>query len=57
MINIHQKTLQDLEFYTVLAQVSEHCVTPLGHASVLNITPYKNKDSLQNALLLTNEYL
>ena len=57
MINIHKKTLQDLEFSTVLEQVSEHCITPLGHASVLTITPFKNKEPLLNALQLTNEYL
>jgi DNA mismatch repair protein MutS2 len=57
MINIHKKTLQDLEFSTVLEQVSEHCIIPLGHASVLTITPFKNKETLLNALQLTNEYL
>ena len=56
-IHIHQKTLQDLELSTVLEQVSEHCVTPLGHASALQIQPFKNKDALLNALQLTSEYL
>ena len=44
MINIHDKTLQDLEFYTVLQQVSEHCVTALGNAKALQIFPYKIKE-------------
>ena len=57
MINIHQKTLQDLEFYTVLQQVSEHCVTTLGHESALQILPFKNREKLLNGLHLTNEYL
>ncbi len=57
MINIHTKTLQDLEFATVLEHVSELCVTGLGHAKVLNITPYKNRDDVNNALNLTNEYV
>lgn len=57
MINIHNKTLQDLEFSTVLQQVSEYCVTPLGNTKALEITPYKDKDILLNALLLTNEYV
>jgi len=35
MINIHQKALQDLEFQTVLQQVSDHCVTALGKAKAL----------------------
>ncbi|GAA4237354.1 DNA mismatch repair protein MutS [Postechiella marina] len=57
MINIHDKTLQDLEFSTVLQQVSELCITPLGNESVLKISPYKSKEDLLYALKLTNEYL
>ncbi|MFD1613908.1 endonuclease MutS2 [Gelatiniphilus marinus] len=57
MIHIHEKTLQDLEFPTVLQQVSEHCVTPLGHDKALQILPFKKKEDLQMALQLTNEYL
>ena len=57
MIHIHEKTLQDLEFQTVLQQVSELCVTPLGNQKALDITPFKSEEELQNALLLTNEYL
>ncbi|WP_298533859.1 DNA mismatch repair protein MutS [uncultured Algibacter sp.] len=57
MIHIHEKTLQDLEFQTVLQQVSELCITPLGNHEALNITPYKSKEELIYALNLTNEYL
>ncbi|WP_338358009.1 endonuclease MutS2 [Yeosuana marina] len=57
MINIHKKTLQDLEFPTVLQQVSEHCITPLGNQKALEITPFKTKEELIIALQLTNEYL
>jgi DNA mismatch repair protein MutS2 len=57
MINIHDKTLQDLEFYTVLLQVSEYSVTALGNAKILEIRPYKIKEKLQFELNLTNEYL
>ena len=57
MINIHEKTLQDLEFSTVLEQVSEYCVTALGNQKALSILPYKDKETLLNALQLTNEYL
>lgn len=57
MIHIHNKTLQDLEFATVLQQVSEFCITPLGNAKALEITPYKTKEELLIALQLTNEYL
>jgi DNA mismatch repair protein MutS2 len=57
MINIHEKTLQDLEFQTVLQQVSELCVTPLGNEKALNISPLKSEEELLVALKLTNEYL
>ncbi|MEC3907932.1 DNA mismatch repair protein MutS [Tamlana sp. 2201CG12-4] len=56
MINIHKKTLQDLEFQTVLQQVSELCITPLGHAETLKIVPFKVKEELLFSLDLTNEY-
>ncbi|KAA5825702.1 DNA mismatch repair protein MutS [Algibacter amylolyticus] len=57
MIHIHEKTLQDLEFQTVLQQVSELCITPLGHEKALEILPFKTKEELQIALSLTNEYV
>ena len=57
MIHIHEKTLQDLEFATVLQQVSELCVTPLGSEKALQISPYKTTETLVNALKLTNEYV
>ncbi len=57
MIHIHEKTLKDIEFYTVLQQVSELCETQLGAQQVLNITPYPDKETLILALLYTNEYL
>ncbi|MFV9550914.1 endonuclease MutS2 [Algibacter sp. PT7-4] len=57
MIHIHEKTLQDLEFQTVLQQVSELCITPLGHEKALQIAPYKTKEKLLNSLNLTNDYV
>lgn len=57
MIHIHQKTLQDLEFQTVLKQVSELCITPLGHEKALEISPLKTKEKLLFALQLTHEYV
>ncbi len=57
MIHIHEKTLQDLEFSTVLKQVSEHCITLLGNEKALQITPFSTKELLLNNLQLTNEYL
>ena len=57
MIHIHEKTLQDLEFQTVLQQVSELCVTPPGNEKALQISPYKTYEKLLVALQLTNEYV
>lgn len=57
MINIHEKTLQDLEFYKVLQQVSEHCITNLGKAKALEIVPYNKKETLLISLQLTHEYV
>lgn len=57
MINIHKKTLQDLEFQTVLQQVSEHCITPLGNEKALKILPYPTKEQLLFSLKLTNDYV
>ena len=57
MVNIQEKTLQDLEFYIVLEQVSEHCITSLGNEKAMQIAPFKTKGELLAALHLTNEYL
>ncbi len=57
MINIHDKTLQDLEFLIVLQQVSEYCVTALGKTNALQIKPLKEKEILITQLNQTNEYL
>ncbi|WP_396601246.1 endonuclease MutS2 [Algibacter sp. R77976] len=57
MIHIHEKTLQDLEFQTVLQQVSELCITPLGHEKALQISPFKTQEELKASLGLTNEYV
>jgi DNA mismatch repair protein MutS2 len=57
MINIHEKTLKDLEFNSVLKQVSELCNTALGSQLALNIIPFSNKEHLHLELNLTNEFL
>ena len=57
MINIHEKTLKDLEFDMVLEQVSQYCLTDLGKKKALQILPFKTKEKLLNELDLTNEYL
>ncbi|SOU86329.1 endonuclease MutS2 [Tenacibaculum dicentrarchi] len=55
--NISDKTLQDLEFTTVLEQVSAHCITNLGKEKTLTVEPISNKRKLFFELNLVNEYL
>jgi DNA mismatch repair protein MutS2 len=57
MISITEKTLQDLQFPTVLETVSTICNTDLGKEKALRIAPFHDKDSLMSALLMTSEYV
>ncbi|WP_299123122.1 DNA mismatch repair protein MutS [uncultured Winogradskyella sp.] len=57
MIRIHEKTLKDLEFFTVLNQVSEHTITTLGNKAVLSILPIESEEQLLLELDYVNEYL
>ena len=57
MASIHHKTLEDIEFFSVLQQVSEYSITALGKSEVLGIKPIADFDLLINSLHLTNEYL
>lgn len=57
MISITDKTLKDLEFNTVLQTVSDRCNTEIGKQKALEIVPFKNKETLMDALLQTSEYL
>ena len=55
--NISDKTLQDLEFSTVLQHISEFCISGLGKEKVFEIEPIKNKRTLFKELHLVDEYL
>lgn len=57
MISITEKTLQDLQFPTVLETISTICNTDIGKEKALEITPFKDKDTLMRALLQTSEYV
>ena len=57
MINISKKTLQDLEFESVIQQVAFHNVTTLGKAEILAILPFSNREEVIEALQLTNEFV
>ena len=57
MINIHEKTLQDLEFDAVLQQVAALCITDLGRIDALKIKPFPSEDKVMKSLQYTNEYV
>ena len=57
MISITDKTLQDLEFTTVLQTISDRCNTEIGKEKALQIVPLNNKELLMDNLLQTSEYL
>ncbi|WKW45618.1 DNA mismatch repair protein MutS [Myroides sp. JBRI-B21084] len=54
---ISQKTLQDLEFSTILEQISALCTTEIGKEIALEITPIANKEDLLQQLKQTSEYV
>lgn len=56
MISITEKTLQDLQFPTILETISAGCNTEIGMQKALEITPFKDKASLMEGLLQTSEY-
>jgi DNA mismatch repair protein MutS2 len=57
MISITEKTLQDLQFPTVLETLSAICNTDIGKQKALDISPFKDKETLMKALMQTTEYL
>lgn len=57
MIHIHKKTLQDLEYYKVLEQVSDYAITSLGREACMAISPEKTQEAVLESLNLTNEFL
>ncbi len=57
MTSIHNKTLQDLEFETVLTTVSELCVTENGKEKAFEIAPFRHKEETLKALQQTSEYV
>lgn len=57
MISIHDKTLQDLQFSTVLETISSICNTDIGKQKALEIIPFKDEETLMVALRQTSEYV
>ncbi len=57
MQQVHQKTLQDLEFPTVLEQLAARCNTVLGKEAALQLAPLSDVVYLKVVLGQTSEYL
>lgn len=57
MISITEKTLQDLEFNSVLETIASRCNTDIGEEKALAIVPFKNKEELLTNLQQTSEYV
>jgi len=57
MNSIHTKTLQDLEFPTVLQHIAARCTTELGKERALEIKPILNEEAIRLALGQTSEYV
>jgi DNA mismatch repair protein MutS2 len=56
-LNILEKTLQDLEFSTVLQHVSEFCISGLGKEKIFETKPIHSRKELFKELHLVDEYL
>ncbi|MCK5638728.1 MAG: DNA mismatch repair protein MutS, partial [Flavobacteriaceae bacterium] len=54
---IIQKTLNDLEFSTVLKKIEEYCISDLGREKVIQIKPIERSLELKDELNQVNEYL
>lgn len=57
MISVTNKTLQDLEFHTILETISNKCTTEIGQQKALEIVPFKDKEALLLELAQTSEYV
>jgi DNA mismatch repair protein MutS2 len=57
MISITEKTLQDLQFPTVLETISDGCNTDIGKEKALQIKPFRDKEELMQSLMQTSEYV
>lgn len=57
MAHISNKTLEDLEFPSVLQQISEFCITEPGNEKVLQIAPYRNNLDIRPELERVKEFV
>lgn len=56
-MRIPEKSLIDLEFDTVLSQLSTHCITGLGKEAIAAIQPIDDEDEIVKNLTLVSEYV
>ena len=56
MVRIDKQTLQDLEFPTVLRQISDFCITDPGREEVLAIKPFKDVSLIETELKRVKEF-
>lgn len=56
MKGITDKTLQDLQFPTILESIAAYCVTEPGKAKAAGITPFQDREALLRELRATSEY-
>ena len=56
-MKIPEKSLLDLEFDTVLSQLSTHCISGLGKQSIAAIQPIDTEEEIVKALTLVSEYV
>ncbi len=54
---IQSKTLQDLEFQTVVSQIKENAITDLGKQALDVLVPFREVEAIKNTLKETSEYL
>ncbi len=57
MVQVSTGTLKDLEFDSIRKLCAEYCITPLGHAAVMGISPMTLVSDVAHALNKVNEYL
>ena len=57
MISVTNKTLQDLEFHTILETIANKCNTEIGQEKAQQIVPFSNKEQLLLELQQTSEYV
>lgn len=57
MIRIDSKTLTDLEFPSVLDQISEFCITELGKEATQAIVPFSDEEVIGPELHRTKEFM